>query len=166
MPDRVFVRKRQPVSSDARVAVVVGRYNAQYGDGLLAGCRRALAETRIADRMVTVDYVPGAFELPLAAQWLARISPAPDAVIALGTVIRGDTPHFDYISSCCLDGLAQVALATDIPVSCGVLTVETGAQALLRSGDDDNNRGYQAACAAFDMINLRNAMRSRGTPDR
>ena len=154
MSDQGFIGDRHTLPSDTRIAIVISRYNAEFCNGLLSGCQRALKENNIKEESVATHYVPGAFELPLAALWMTQAYPPLAAVIALGTIIRGETPHFEYVSSSCLNGLSQVAQKTGVPVTCGVLTVDTMEQAKQRSGENDNNRGYQATYAAFDMVHL------------
>jgi 6,7-dimethyl-8-ribityllumazine synthase len=136
-------------NGDARglkFAVVVARFNAAITEKLLEGARQALAEAGAA--AVEVFYVPGAFELPLAAQRLVKTH---DAVIALGAVIRGETPHFDYVAGEAARGLQQVALEHDVPVAFGVLTTDTYEQAEARAGGSHGNKGYDAAMTAIEM---------------
>ena len=136
-------------NGDARglkFAVVVARFNAAITEKLLEGARQALAEAGAA--AVEVFYVPGAFELPLAAQRLVKTH---DAVIALGAVIRGETPHFDYIAGEAARGLQQVALEHNVPVAFGVLTTDTYEQAEARAGGSHGNKGYDAAMTAVEM---------------
>ncbi len=132
----------------ARVAVVAARFNAEVVDALLAGAEQTL--TRHEVRTV-VSRVPGAFELPFAARRLAA-SGRFEAVIALGAVIRGGTPHFDYVCAESARGLMQVGLETDLPVIFGVLTCDDQAQALARAGGTHGNKGHEAALAALEMI--------------
>src|SRR6266478_2379960 len=131
----------------SRVAIVASEYNSVIVDRLIAGAKRALKEHEN-----TVIRVPGAFELPLAAK-RAALSKKYDAVVALGCVVRGETPHFEYISAAVSDGLQQVALETGIPVGFGVLTVDTVQQAMDRSGES-GNKGSEAAMTALAMINV------------
>src|SRR5437868_2589365 len=136
-----------------RVAVVASRFNDEVVEGLLEGARRGLVEAGVDWSTVPVFRVPGAFEIPLAAK-KAATSGKYDAVIAIGCLIRGDTPHFEYISNQTSLGLGQVALETGVPVTFGVITVNTDEQAMARSGDDTENKGYEAAKAAIDMVDL------------
>ena len=136
-----------------RVAIATARFNHRVTDLMLSGCRQALVDAGVDPDNVTVIAVPGAWELPLACDQLAR-SGRFDAVIALGAVIRGETAHFDFISAECARGLQQVSLATRIPVAFGVLTAETGEQALERADPARKNKGREAAMAALDMIAL------------
>lgn len=142
------------VARDARVAAVCARFNGAVTLALLEGMLDALDEHGPGSASATICWVPGAFELPLAAQHLAR-SGTVDAVVALGAVIRGDTPHFDFVAGPCAEGLSQVALETSIPVAFGVLTTETEAQAFERCGAGPTNKGYEAAMTALGMVGLR-----------
>jgi 6,7-dimethyl-8-ribityllumazine synthase len=141
--------KAGPVEGAAplRVVVVAAQWHETICDGLIAGAQRALAESSVRD--VTLVRVPGTFELPVAA---ARIAHGPvDAVIALGVVIRGGTPHFEYVCNAATNGLTQVAAHTGIPIGFGVLTCDTEEQALDRAGLEGSNedKGYEAAQAAI-----------------
>lgn len=129
-----------------RVAVVAAQWHQQVMDGLLAGALRGLADARVEDPLVI--RVPGTFELPVAAARCAR--DGVDAVVALGVVVRGGTPHFDYVCSAATSGLTQVAVDTGVPVGFGVLTCDDDAQALDRAGlpGSSEDKGHQAATAA------------------
>jgi 6,7-dimethyl-8-ribityllumazine synthase len=131
---------------DLSVGVVAARWHTQVMDGLLDGARRALATYSVTD--VTEVRVPGTFELPVVAAELARIH---DAVVALGVVVRGGTPHFDYVCSAATDGLTRVALDTGTPVGFGVLTCDDDEQALARAGLEGSteDKGYEATVAAL-----------------
>jgi 6,7-dimethyl-8-ribityllumazine synthase len=131
-----------------RVAVVAGRWHDVVARGLVAGAERALAEVRVED--ISVFRVPGAFELPLIAKALAHQHY--DAVVALGVVIRGGTPHFDFVAGSATDGLTRVALETGVPVGFGLLTCDNEAQALDRCGlaDSSEDKGREAALAAVE----------------
>jgi 6,7-dimethyl-8-ribityllumazine synthase len=133
-----------------RVAVVAAQWHRQVMDGLLDGARRALKEAGAGDP--TVVRVPGTFELPVAAARLATAGH--DAIVALGVVIRGGTPHFDYVCSAATTGLTQVAVATGVPVGFGVLTCDTEGQALDRAGlpGSGEDKGYEAAQAALATV--------------
>ncbi|GAB3600471.1 6,7-dimethyl-8-ribityllumazine synthase [Kineococcus gypseus] len=135
--------------SGLRVAVVAARWHQEVMDGLLAGARRALADSHVTD--VTEVRVPGAFELPVAA---ARLAPGHDAVVALGVVIRGGTPHFEYVCDAATAGLTQVAVSTGVPVGFGVLTVDNEAQALHRAGlrGSREDKGREAVLAALETV--------------
>jgi 6,7-dimethyl-8-ribityllumazine synthase len=136
-----------------RFAIVVSKYNDFVTDRLQAGAVDALT-TAGADRaVVTVVRVPGAYELPLAAQHAAE-SGRFDAVVCLGCLIRGETPHFEYISSAVSHGLTTAAAATGIPITFGVLTTNSVEEALARAGDGPTNKGYEAAMAAIEMAEV------------
>jgi 6,7-dimethyl-8-ribityllumazine synthase len=131
-----------------RFAIIASEYNSVIMDRLIGGARRALKD----QEQVTVVRVPGAFEIPLAAR-RAALSKKYDGIVALGCVVRGETPHFEYISSAASSGLQQVALETGIPVGFGLLTVNTVQQAMDRSGES-GNKGSEAAMAALEMIHV------------
>lgn len=139
------------VPRDARVAVVAARFNQTIVDELLAGCLRRLAALEVAEDRIEVYRVPGAFELPVAAKVLARTNRF-HAVICLGCVIRGDTPHFDYVAGEAARGIQQVALSEALPIIFGVLTTNTEQQALDRTGGPHGHAGERAAEAALEMI--------------
>jgi len=130
-----------------KFAVVVARFNSAITEKLLEGAREALAKAGAGG--IEVFHVPGAFELPLAAKWLAHGGYS--AIIALGAVIRGETPHFDYVAGEAARGLQQVALECNIPVAFGVLTTDTLEQAEARAGGKHGNKGYDAAMTAIEM---------------
>lgn len=137
-------------ASGLRVAVVASRYNEQISQRLLSGALEALARMGCPDDRVTVCWVPGALELPLAAARLARNN---DAVVCLGSVIKGETAHFEHVATQCAAGVQRVALDSGTPVAFGVLTTYDLAQALTRSGPADN-KGAEAAETAVEMANL------------
>jgi 6,7-dimethyl-8-ribityllumazine synthase len=141
------------VASDPRLAVVCAKFNGGITIRLFDGVLGCLEANGVKTSTVTVAWVPGAFELPLAARRLAT-SGAVDAVIALGAVIRGETAHFEFVAAECASGLQRVALDTGVPVIFGVLTTETAAQALARSAGDRENKGREAAQAALEMVDL------------
>ena len=149
----------QVAGNDARYVIVITRWNEEIVTGLLGGARQALATAGIAEGRVDVVRVPGAFEVPLACQAAANRSDC-DAVIALGAVIRGDTPHFEYVAGECTRGIGAVALRTGKPVAFGVLTVDTEEQALVRCGDNEENKGAEAALSAVEMVNLLRTLNS------
>jgi 6,7-dimethyl-8-ribityllumazine synthase len=141
------------VSKGYRFALVVSRFNEFISGKLLEGARDCLLRHEVKEDEITVIWVPGAFEIPLAAQEAAK-SAAFDAVICLGAVIRGATPHFEYISAEVSKGIAQVALSQAKPVIYGVLTTDTLDQAIERAGTKAGNKGFSAASAALEMLNL------------
>jgi len=136
-----------------KFAVVCSRFNSAITDRLLAGALDALKSSGAADTDVEVVKVPGAWELPLAAKTIAARK-KPDAIIALGAVIRGDTPHFDYVAGQAASGLMAVQLETGIPVAFGVLTTDNEGQATDRAGGKDGNKGCDAALTAIEMAQL------------
>jgi 6,7-dimethyl-8-ribityllumazine synthase len=140
-------------AAGCRFAIVVSRFNAEITDGLLAGARDALTEADVRPEDVTIVRVPGAFELPIAAQRLAE-SGRFEAVICLGCLIKGDTMHFEYIADAATRGIADVGLATGVPVTFGVLTTLTDQQAELRAQPGAGNKGREAALAAVEMATL------------
>jgi len=140
-----------------RFAIVVARFNERVTEGLLAGARDVLTEAGVRDEDVLVVRVPGAFEIPLAAQRLAETGRFA-AVICLGCVIKGDTMHFEFIAGAATDGIARVATSTGVPVSFGVLTTLTEAQAVERSIPGPENKGREAALAAVEMSTVLRAL--------
>jgi 6,7-dimethyl-8-ribityllumazine synthase len=134
-----------------RIGLVASRFNQFIVDQLLAGAQEALSRRGLSMADTTLVWVPGAFELPLAAEHLAR-SGQFSAIIALGAVIRGGTPHFDYVAGECAAGLGRVALDHGIPVMFGVLTTDTIEQALERAGTGSGNKGFDVAMAALDTV--------------
>ena len=136
-----------------RIGIVVSRFNDFITTNLLGGARDALVRNGVLEKDIDVAYVPGAFEIPFAAQRMQR-SGRYRAIIGLGAVIRGATPHFDYLSAEVTKGLAQVQLETDIPIAYGVLTPDTIEQAIERAGTKAGNKGFEAATAAIEMANL------------
>jgi len=138
---------------DAHFALLVSRFNGFVVESLLRGAVDALKRHGAEEDDLHIVRVPGAFEMPLIAQRLAA-SKKYDAIIALGAVIRGGTPHFEYVAGECTKGLASVALKYDIPVAFGVLTVDTIEQAIERAGTKAGNKGVEAALSAIEMIDL------------
>jgi 6,7-dimethyl-8-ribityllumazine synthase len=143
----------EAVAEGRRFAIVVSRFNEMVTDRLLVGARTCLHQHGAADLDVDVVSVPGAWELPIAAK-LAADTGRYAAIIALGCVIRGDTPHFDYVAGPAADGLARVSLSSGIPIAFGVLTTENAAQALARAGGREGNKGWDAALTALEMADL------------
>jgi 6,7-dimethyl-8-ribityllumazine synthase len=141
------------IVSKQRFGLVVSRFNEFIGSRLVSGAIDALVRHGCQPENITEVWVPGAWELPLAVKTLAR-SDKVDAVVALGCVIRGNTPHFDYIANEVTKGLAQVALDSGVPVSLGVVTADTLEQAIERAGTKMGNKGADAALAAVEMLNL------------
>lgn len=137
----------------SRFAIVAGRFNSFIVDHLVKGALDTLQRHGVDAKAIDLVYVPGAFEIPPAAQRLAATKQY-DALIALGCVIRGATPHFDYVAGECAKGIAAVALKFDIPVAFGVLTVDTLEQAVERAGTKAGNKGAEAALSALEMASL------------
>ena len=142
---------------DARFAILVTRWNSFVAEHLKDGAIDTLKRHGIAEANIDVVYVPGAFELPLVAQKVAA-SKNYDAVVALGAVIRGGTPHFDFVANECVKGLAQVGLESGLPISFGVLTVDSIEQAIERSGTKAGNKGEEAALTALETVSLLRAL--------
>lgn len=145
--------------SGLRVAIIGARFNDHIVTKLRDGALRGLERLQVADGDILESWVPGAFELPLAAKALAETGKV-DAIICLGTVIRGDTPHFDYVCNEAARGIQDAQLATGVPVMFGVLTVNTEQQALDRSGPGIDNKGDEAAVGAVEMALLLKCLRA------
>lgn len=146
-------RRGKVGAADVRTAVVAARFNSHITDSLLAGALAALREHGAADEDIISIRVPGAWELPQTAARVVRSGDF-DAVVALGCVIRGETPHFEYVCQEVSLGLGAVARRSDIPVVFGVLTTDDDAQALARAGAGRDNKGYEAAMAALEMVQV------------
>lgn len=136
-----------------KFAIVVGRWNSFVVESLLEGSLDALRRHGVSEDDITIIRAPGAFEIPLVCQ-KAAAGGQYDAIIALGAVIRGGTPHFEYVAGECTKGLAQVSMQYNVPVSFGVLTVDTIEQAIERAGTKAGNKGEEAAMSAIEMVNL------------
>ena len=136
-----------------KFGVVVGRFNDFISGRLLDGCLDALVRHGAEDQDIVVAKVPGSFEIPLAAQAMAR-SKKFDAVIALGAVIRGSTPHFDYVAAEASKGIAHVMLDTGVPVAFGIITTDNIEQAIERAGTKSGNKGASAAMTAIEMVRV------------
>ena len=141
------------VSKELKFGIVIGRFNEFIGSKLLSGALDGLKRHGVRDEDIEIAWVPGAFEIPLIAKNMAT-SNKYDGVICLGAVIRGSTPHFDYVSSEVSKGIANVSLDTGIPVIFGVLTTDTIEQAIERAGTKAGNKGYEASVTAIEMANL------------
>ncbi len=140
-------------SPNTKFAILAARFNSFVVDSLVAGALDALRRHGVADEQIELIKVPGAFEMPLAAQKVASTQKY-QAIIALGAVIRGGTPHFDYVAGECTKGLAQVSLNTSVPIAFGILTTDTIEQAIERAGTKAGNKGAEAAITALEMVNL------------
>ena len=149
-----------PPATGLRVAVIVSKYNDFVTDRLQAGALAALDGAGVAAGDVTVVRVPGAFELPSAAQHAAA-SARFDAVVCLGCLIRGATPHFEYIASAVAHGLTAASAATGVPMAFGVLTTNSVEEALERAGEGKGNKGWEAAASAVEMATVIARLRSR-----
>lgn len=147
------------VARGLRVALLASRFNHFIVDRLVEGATDCVKRHGGDD--LTLVRAPGAWELPLICQSLAR-SGRFDAIVALGAVIRGSTPHFDYVAGEVTKGLAQVSMATGVPVTFGVLTVDTIEQAVERAGTKAGNKGWEAAASAIEMANLQRALKADG----
>jgi 6,7-dimethyl-8-ribityllumazine synthase len=143
-----------PDCSGKRFAIVSARFYENLADWLEDGARRALRDCGVRDEDVAVYHVPGCFELPLAAKRIIAADERIDGVVALGVVVRGDTPHFEYVAGECARGIMNVQLATNVPVGFGVLTTETLLQAEERADPQRGDKGYEAAIAAATLIHV------------
>lgn len=146
-------------TSECRIAIIAAEFNRFIVQQLLDGALDAFQRHGVKDSDITVAWVPGAFELPMAAEVMAA-SGDYDAVLVLGAVIRGGTPHFDYVAGECASGIAQVGLNHALPVIFGVLTTDDIDQALERAGEGDGNKGFDTAVAALQMISLLERLRA------
>ena len=145
-------------SAGLKFAIVVSRFNSFISERLLAGALDALARTGCADDDIEIVKVPGSWEVPLVAKTLASAGRY-DALICLSAVIRGDTPHFDYVAAEVAKGIAGVSLETRVPIAFGVLTTNTLEQAIDRAGTKGGNRGFDAAMTAIEMANVMRRLR-------
>lgn len=141
------------IAKNLKFGIIVGRFNEFIGGKLLSGAIDALKRHGVDEDDIEITWVPGAYEIPLVAKKLAKLKKY-DGIICLGAVIRGATPHFEYVSSEVTKGIASVSLETEIPVIFGVLTTDTIEQAIERAGTKAGNKGYEAAVTAIEMANL------------
>ncbi|AZO93750.1 6,7-dimethyl-8-ribityllumazine synthase [Halocella sp. SP3-1] len=141
------------IGEDIKVGIIVGRFNEFISQKLLAGAVDGLKRHGVKGDNINIAWVPGSFEIPLAAQKMAN-SGKYDGIICLGAVIRGETPHFEYVSAEVAKGVAKIGLDTNIPVIFGVLTTETIEQAISRAGTKSGNKGFDAAMSLIEMVNL------------
>ena len=139
--------------------IVISKFNSFIVERLLEGALEAFRKHGVQDRDISIVKVPGAYELPLTAKVMAE-SGKYDAIIALGAVIRGGTPHFEYVAGECVKGLGQVALTAGLPLAFGVLTVDTIEQAIERAGTKAGNKGEEAALTAMEMLSLMRQLRT------
>lgn len=145
--------KTDLVAKGKKFAIVISRFNEFISTNLLDGCVDTLTRHGVQDSAIDAVWVPGAFELPVVASKLAKTKKY-DAVICLGTVIRGSTPHFEFVAGEAAKGVAKIALDTSIPCIFGVITADTLEQAIERAGTKDGNKGRDAAISAIEMANL------------
>ena len=143
------------VAKELRIGIVAGRFNEFIVSKLVGGAIDGLKRHGVASEKIEIAYVPGAFEIPLMAMKMAE-SDKYDAVICLGAVIKGSTPHFDYVCAETSKGIASVSIMTEKPVIFGILTTDTIEQAIERAGTKAGNKGYDAAVTAIEMVNLLN----------
>ena len=136
-----------------KIALIAGRFNSFVVEHLISGAKAALLKHGAVDSDIDLLYVPGAFEIPLALKKTANTGKY-DGIVALGAVIRGGTPHFEFVAGECVKGISKVALDSEIPIAFGVLTVDTVEQAIERSGSNSENKGAEAAESTIRMINL------------
>ncbi len=141
-----------------RFAIIVGRFNAFISERLLAGALDALTRSGCTEENIEIVRVPGSWEMPVMARELVKMK-RHDAIIALGAVIRGDTPHFDYVAGEMARGLAEVARESGVPIAFGVLTTNNVEQAVDRAGAKSGNKGFDAAMSAIEMANLMRRLR-------
>ena len=154
----------RPDGRGRRIGIAVARFNAEVTGMLLVGCRQALRDAGVEEGDIELVRVPGAWELPLACQHMIATGRF-DAVIALGAVVRGETAHFEFISSECARGLMQLSAETGVAVAFGVLTPENGEQARYRADPERGNKGREAALAALEMIDLADRVAAAGARD-
>lgn len=152
------------IDVDGRYVIVVGRFNHHVVDSLVEGAVDSLVRHGVAGENIDIVHVPGAWELPLAVKKVLRVA-RPDAVIALGAVIRGGTPHFEYVAGGCNSALGSLQLEFETPIANGVLTVNTIEQAIERSGTKAGNKGAEAAMAAMEMVSLLRCFGDDGDDD-
>jgi 6,7-dimethyl-8-ribityllumazine synthase len=146
-------------AKNLKIAVVISRFNSFITEHLLDGSKDCLLRHDLDEKNLSVFWVPGAFEIPLLTKKLA-LTKQFDAIICLGAIIRGQTPHFDYVASECTKGIAAVSLDAAIPISFGVITADTVEQAIDRAGTKSGNKGWDAALSAIEMANLFNVLPS------
>ena len=137
----------------AKITVVASRYNNFVVERLLEACLNTLKKAGLKDQDITIVHVPGAFEIPYVASRLLKKSKQ-DAIICLGAVIRGTTPHFDFVASEVSKGIANLSIASKLPLAFGIITADNLEQAVDRAGAKEGNRGYQAALSAIELVNL------------
>lgn len=159
MSEITVIEHQGTFEGTANIAIVASRFNSFIVDRLYKGAIRTLEQNGITGDAITVVKVPGAFEIPVAVQTLLDTNEY-DAVITLGAIIRGETPHFDFISNECTRGIGQLAMDSGVPVIFGVLTVDNSEQAMDRAGEEESNKGSEAAAAALEMISVLDKIKS------
>jgi len=148
--------KNNNLFKKAKIGIVVSEWNIEITNSLLQGACNFLMEKGVKEKNIHIKYVPGSYELPLGAQWLAQQNI--DAVITLGCVIQGETRHFDFICQACADGIMQVGLHSNKPIVFGVLTTQNQQQAIDRSGGKHGNKGIEAAETTLKMLELKSIL--------
>ena len=159
--DNIRTLQGDLLARDLRFAIVAARFNEAIVEHLVRGAVDALVRHGASERQIEVIRVPGAFDLPFIARRVALAKRA-DAIIALGCVIRGATPHFDYVAGQCASGIARAADESGVPIAFGVLTTDTIEQAIERAGTKAGNKGWEAAVSAIEMLSLGDAMGRAG----
>ncbi len=159
MSEITLIEQKETYTGSAKIAIVASRFNSFIVDRLYDGAIKTLNSNGINNEAVTAVKVPGAFEIPVAVQALLDENEY-DAIITLGAIIRGETPHFDFISNECTRGIGQLAIDSGVPVIFGVLTVDNSEQAMDRAGDEESNKGSEAAAAALEMIGVLEKIKS------
>ena len=154
-----IIELKKPFIKSVKIAIVISRFNSFIVDRLYDGALKSLEANGIDNDAITVVKVPGAFEIPVAVKVLLDQNKF-DAVITLGAIIRGETPHFEFISNECTHGISELAMSSGVPVIFGVLTVDNSEQAMDRAGDEESNKGYEAASAALEMISVLEQIKS------
>jgi 6,7-dimethyl-8-ribityllumazine synthase len=155
--------KGRLIAHQVRIGIVVARFNEFVTKSLLNGALEGFERFGVPSSNIILVWVPGSCEIPLAAKQLA-LSGRVDAIVCLGAIIRGATPHFDYVASQAATGIGQISLETNLPVIFGVLTTDTTEQAIERSGSKAGNKGFEAAQSAIEMIDLLRQLKSEPTP--
>ncbi len=148
-----IIEQKETFKEPVKIAIVASRFNSFIVDRLQQGALKCLENNNVSSDAITLIKVPGAFEIPVAVEAIIDKNEF-DAVITLGAIIKGETPHFDYIANECTHGISQLAMNSGIPVIFGVLTVDNTDQAMDRAGDEESNKGYEAASAALEMIDV------------
>ncbi len=159
MSDINIIEQKETCEGPVKIAIVASRFNSFIVDRLYVGALKSLEVNGVSKDAITVVKVPGAFEIPVVVETLLDKNEY-DAVITLGAIIRGETPHFEFIANECAHGLAQLAINSGVPVIFGVLTVDDADQAMDRAGDEESNKGFEAASAALEMIGVLKQIRS------